>query len=143
MLFIKFIEKINSLRENKILKEEQYLADLKEYQLALTVVLVDMAMVDNDFDYKEHSFILNQITQRFALSKDDVYALINEAESIITQNDDIDSYGRALQKFINAEERETVMILLDKLIMIDSERNPYEIKLRQRYEKLLGVRVEM
>ncbi len=143
MLFIKFIEKINSLRENKILKEEQYLADLKEYQLALTVVLVDMAMVDNDFDYKEHSFILNQITQRFALSKDDVYALINEAESIITQNYDVDSYGKTLRKFINAEEQEAVMMLLDKLIMIDNERNPYEIKLRQRYEKLLGVRVKM
>ncbi len=137
----RFITKILTLKNDKLIETELKKENLKRYQQALAVVLVDIALVDNEFDYAEHAFIFNALAEQFNLTKDQLYKLIEEAESLVNESNDIDSYGTILRDLISSEECESVMHTLDQLAKIDNNRSHYESKLRQRYEKLLGVRV--
>lgn len=136
-----FITKILTIKKEKertnALKEE----NLKKYQQALAVVMVDLALVDSTFSYDEHAFIFDKLTEKFDLNKDQKYALIHEAEELVNTSPDLDSYGLALRELISCDEREAVIRTLDQLSAVDRERSQYETKLRQRYERLLAVRV--
>lgn len=136
-----FITKILSLPKEKKLIKAQKEENLKRYQQAMAVVMVDIALVDNDFSYAEHGFILSKLSDKFGLDKDRRYALIQEAEAIVHESKDIDSYGKVLRDLISCDERESIIHTLDQLSYIDNERSTYETKLRQRYERLLAVRV--
>lgn len=113
----------------------------RELALSITVLLVDIAHVDNEFGYDEQDFIEKTLQDMFIITKDDIYTLIGEAEAILNNNGNLDSYALSLQHHLNASQREEIIHLLDALIKSDGSMDQYEIKLRSRYERLLGVRV--
>lgn len=137
---------IISLLKKLLVKEAPVSEEALERQnkiiSALAVVLVDIALVDNEFGYDEHDFILTYFTREYGLSKTEIYGLIEKAKEVIASEKDIDNYGRVLHDELSIEERESLMAAIDELLHSDSEKDRYEELLRARYEKLLGVRVK-
>lgn len=114
----------------------------REKALSITIMLVDISKVDNSFDYDEHAYITQFLNKLFVVTKDEIYALLAEAEQIVNSNANLDNYATILQSYTNAEEREEFIKIIDSLIAVDGISNQYEVKLRNRYERLLGVKVK-
>ena len=110
-------------------------------ELAFTVLLVDLALVDNEFHDLEHRFIKTRLVDIFKISLDQAYALIEQADRIVAQNNDSDSYARYLAEVLSAESREKLVALLDELMRVDGRIDSFEVGLKQRYQRLLGVTV--
>lgn len=110
-------------------------------QLAHAVLLIDLALVDNDFGDDEHEFIKHRLCNILKVDLDSAYHLIAKAEEVLAEGRSIDALGKQLQKELGAQEREDIVHSLDRLIEVDGSAVSFELKLRERYAQLLGVRV--
>lgn len=111
-------------------------------ELAYAVVLVDLAFVDDDFTIVEHEFIKTRLQGLFSLELDETYDLIREAQDIIRNNDTIAIYTECLKEKLSAEEKEKLIRMLDQMIRFEGKEHGFEQTLRDRYEHMLGVRVD-
>lgn len=140
------LTKVISLLKKRLVKETPLSEEALERQNkiigALAVVLVDIAMVDNEFGYEEHDFIKEYFTNEYGLSKTEIYDLIGKSKEILAAAQDIDHYGKVLSDELSVDDREALMVTIDELLHSDSEKDRFEEMLRARYEKLLGVRVK-
>jgi len=110
-------------------------------ELAYAVLMIDLALVDNDFNKKEHAFVKTTLCELFELSLDQVYELMDEAQQIVTVNHDADDFAYHLKNTLHAETREELVAILDNLLSLDDRQDSFELDLRNRYQMLLGVRV--
>ncbi len=115
--------------------------DHSAIELAYAVLMIDLALVDNNFNKNEHEFVKVTLGKLFNLSLDEVYKLMDDAQQIVTENHDADDFACHLKNSLHAEKREELVGILDNLLAVDGRRNSFEIDLRDRYQMLLGVRV--
>lgn len=108
-------------------------------KLALSVMLVDLARVDEVFSNEEHYFIQERLCEYFSISKDQAYSLIEKASKIVEENIEQEKFAEMLKNNLTPVEREEIITIMRSLIVADSEVNPLEKNLLQRYKNLLGV----
>mgnify|MGYP002713332325 CR=1 FL=1 len=120
-------------------------SDVDEQQnrkgVAIAVLLVDIALVDNEFDPKEHEWVIKLLMSFLSLSRDRAYELLDKATDIVETNRDPEAYAVYLRDTIPATERESIVELLDEIVKADHDKDHFELRLRERYQELLGVKV--
>lgn len=136
------LEKIQSLFTKSPQKRKLNKDKNRELAQCLTLLLIDIASVDNTISYEEHDLIAATLDKQFVVTKDETYSLIAEAKETLQSGSNLDSYATMLTEITTAEERESIISTVDALVKADGISDQYEIKLRNRYERLLGVRVK-
>lgn len=131
---------IEAKRESSAVEAEKEAISSK-VQLAHAVLLLDLALVDNEFGDDEHEFIKHRLCNILKVDLDSAYHLIAKAEELVGEDRNIDAFGKRLQDELGAREREDIVHSLDRLIEVDGSAVSFELKLRERYAQILGVRV--
>lgn len=109
-----------------------------EVRLAATVILVDLASVDNDFDDEEYRSISRFLTRAFQIKSSDIRELILKAKQECQKSQaEINEYANYLKEHLNPDERERLLNQLKRLVLADNVTHPFEQMLVDRYEQLL------
>lgn len=117
-------------------KKRKNTADL---ELALTVLLVDLASCDQAFEPQEYQVISNGLMRIFGTSKSNVQSLVNRAQSTLQNLRGVDRFGAMLRQNLTEEEKRATLEIIDEVIQSDGITDGFEVYLREKFCNLLGL----
>lgn len=136
---------------NQLFSQNKQLADKKEsfqrkqnvnkreLEVALTVLLVDLASCDQNFDPEEYTMIQQGLTRIFGTSKDQVSALVNQANTALSNLRGSSSYLKLLNENLSSDEKKAVLCIIDQVIGADGVEDGFEVYLRTKFKDMLGI----
>jgi len=113
--------------------------DKRELELAVTVLLVDLASCDQNFDPQEYHVIINGLMRIFGTSKDEVSKLINQANLALANLRGVGRFAKLLKDNLDIDTKNTIMEVIEDIIMADGEEDGFETYLRHKFADLLGI----
>jgi uncharacterized tellurite resistance protein B-like protein len=111
----------------------------KDLELAMTVLLVDLAACDQHFDIQEYNIIQNGLRRVFGTSKAEVTALINQANQTLKNLRGSGRFASMLKENLDQTQRAAVMEVIEDVISADGVEDGFEIYLRHKFADLLGI----
>ena len=107
--------------------------------LNLAVLMVEVMRRDGRLDPAERQAILEALEQRFALSREEALALIDQAKDEDDKAYDLHRFTAPIVKHFPATERIGMVRELWQVAMADGHVDPYEEQLIRRIAELIGV----
>ncbi len=114
----------------------------RELELALTVLLVDLASSDQNFDQVEYHVMTAGLNRLFGTGKTEVSALVNQAQTILKNLRGVSKYAEVLKTNLSLEQRKVILEVIDDVIHADGEVDGFETYLRHKFADLIGVSLE-
>lgn len=111
----------------------------RDLELAMTVLLVDLASADQEFDQQEYTVIMNGLIRIFGTSKTEVSSLVNQAKTALSNLRGVGRFADLLKENLSPEEKKHVMDVIDEVINIDGEVCDFEVYLQHKFAGLLGI----
>lgn len=111
----------------------------RDLEVALTVLLVDLAGCDQNFDMQEYNLIQNGLRRVFGTSKTEVTALINQANLTLKNLRGSSRFATLLKDSLDAQQRAVIMEVVEDVIHADGVEDGFETYLRHKFASLLGV----
>ena len=138
-----FAESDNLEKKQKMSRRaEAYSVSQRELEVALTVLLVDLASCDDDFDPREYQMLSNGLRRVFGTAKHEVQALVNQAKLAIANLRGTNKFAALLRDNLDEEKRRAILEVIDDVIMVDGVEDGFETYLRCKYADLLGLPTE-
>ena len=129
------------LAESKALKAKRNIPG-QDLEIALTVLLVDLATCDENFDQNEYQVISKGLSQMFGTSKKEVQALVNQAKLTISNLRGVNHFASLLKESLSEEDKKIVLSLIDEMIDADHQEDGFETYLRAKFVDLIGLKEE-
>jgi len=123
--------------EDIALLEELTALDEIPEEYACAVLLVDLSLIDQQFDTREYEFIHSFLERRFGLNGDMINNLIKGASQSIGNLRGSYTYASHLRKRLSAELRQQLVVTLSKLVVADEKTDGFEQHLLKKLEDLL------
>jgi len=117
-------------------------ADKKQLELAVSVLLVDLASCDQSFDPEEYQVISMGLMRLFGTSKTEVTNLVNQAKVQLANMRGVSRFAATLTESLSKDERREIMEVIDEVIMADGEEDGFETYVRNKLKGLLGLQEE-
>ena len=114
----------------------------RELELALAVLLVDLASVDQNFDMREYNTIAAGLARIFGTNLHEVQSLVNQANLVLKNLRGTSRFAELLRDNLSVEERQDVMKIIDEVISADGIEDGFETYLRHKFSDLLQVKIE-
>ena len=111
----------------------------QELELALTVLLVELASSDQNFEPREYNAIASGLMRVFGTPRTEISALVNRANLTLANLRGTTRFAELLQKNLDKNTREQIMDVINSVIMADGVEEGFEIFLRQKFARLLDV----
>jgi len=111
----------------------------KQLELAVSVLLVDLASCDQSFDPEEYQVICLGLMRLFGTSKTDVTALVNQAKVELANMRGVARFATILKESLTIDERKEIMEVVEEVIMADGVEDGFETYLRNKFKNLLGL----
>ncbi len=118
-------------RSNKVQKQQ--------LELALAVLLVDLASSDENFDAQEYQVIAQGLRRVFGTGKTEVAQLVQRAQQAIALLRGTTSFATLLRDNLPENERVTIMEVIEEVIAADGVEDGFEVYFRHKFSELLGV----
>lgn len=110
-----------------------------ELQIAAAALMVEAAQMDEDFDARERAKILDLVTARFELSREESESLIEAAEARVAEASALQGFTRVVKKAFSHEERVELMEMLWEVVYVDDELHDHEASVMRRVSGLLHI----
>lgn len=110
-----------------------------ELELAMTVLLVDLATCDEKFQPEEYQLIANGLRRLFGTSRHQVQALVNQSNQVLRNLRGTASFANLLRDNLSESERLSVMEVIDEIIEADGHIDGFEIYIRHKLAALLDI----
>ncbi len=110
-----------------------------ELHLAVAVLLVEAARMDERFDDKERAAIARLIETRLELPADDAEALVDAADEIAEEMGELWTFARVVKDRYSQDERVEMIEMLWEVAYADGELHHYEANLLRRIAGLIYV----
>lgn len=114
----------------------------QELELAVAVLLVDLARADQNFDRREYNTICVGLKRLFGTSPQEVTALIHKATLALSGLRGVNKFGDLLRESLKPEERAKIMEIIDEVIKADGTEDGFETYLRAKFADLLAIEPE-
>ncbi len=111
----------------------------QQLELALAVLLVELASSDEGFAQKEYQVIIRALHQVFGVARDRAKRHINEAVTILKNLRSTSEYALRLREHLTANELTLVARCIDDVMDADGVQDGFEIYYRRRFRELLGI----
>jgi len=134
---------VNAFKDEEPNKAKKRKVSVADLELAFTVLLVDIASCDQNFEPNEYLIIGAGLRRLFGTSKDKVQSLVNQANTIMKNLRGTSRYAAFLRDNLDIQEKKAVMEVVDELIMSDGAEEGFERYLRTKLADLLGVNNEL
>ena len=112
----------------------------RDLEIALAVLLVDIASADQHFDPAEYNVITNGLRRLFGTSKDQVKALVNQAQVQLSGLRGTNRFADLLRENLSVDEKAAVLDVIEEVIGADGREDGFETYLRQRLVETLGIK---
>ena len=110
---------------------------VQELEFALTVLLVELASSDENFDQEEYHTITMSLQRVFDTDRAKAKEYINRASVSLSQVRGTTSYARLLSENLSLDERTMITDIIDELISADGQQDPFEIYHKNRIRHIL------
>lgn len=110
-----------------------------ELELALVVILVDLASCDQNFDSEEFQVISRGMRRVFGTQKTDILELIQRAQGVISNLRGTASFAQLLRDNTSSTQKELIAQLIEEVIAADGVEDGFETYLRAKYYEILGI----
>lgn len=131
---------LNSFFKKKVDSKEKNISDLDENAFTITCVLVEAALVDENFGSEEKKIITKIIKKHFNIDNvKDIQKIIDRAIKTIEESSDLITYTKKIKQNWSIEERIEVIEMLWKVCLVDGILEPYEDMLIRRVSGLIYV----
>ncbi len=110
-----------------------------EKQLAAAALLVEAALMDEDFDDRERRTIERLVVARFGLDEDECGRLIAAAEAAVAESNQLHRFTRAVKDQFAPDERVELIEMLWEVAYADGVLHDYEASLLRRVGGLIYV----
>ncbi len=110
-----------------------------ELQIAAAALLVEAAQMDDTFDARERGKVLELVTRRFDLSREESLSLLVAAEEQVARSSQLHGFTRVVNKAFDQAERVELLEMLWEVTYADGELHDYEANLMRRLTGLLHV----
>ncbi len=110
-----------------------------ELHLAVAVMLVEAARMDERFDDGERTAIARLIETRLELPADDAEALVDAADEVAKDMGELWSFARVVKDRYSHDERVEMIEMLWEVSYADGELHHYEANLLRRIAGLIYV----
>ena len=114
-------------------------SDADELQVATAALLVEAALMDDQFDAKERTAILQLLMTRFELSEAATEALLETARARVDKASQLFGFTRVVNDRFTLEERIELMEMLWQVAYADGRLDDYEANLMRRISGLIHV----
>lgn len=131
----------NSLKARGIELQKKQKAKIskRDLELALAVLLVELASCDQSFDPHEYQIISNGLMRVFGTTKSEVKALVNQANLVLSNLRGTSKFGTLLKDNLGDAERQAIMEVINEVIVADGIEDGFETYLKHKFSDLLGV----
>jgi uncharacterized tellurite resistance protein B-like protein len=110
-----------------------------ELHIAAAALLVEAARMDDEFDAGERDKVLELVTDRFELSREESLSLLAAAENRVAQSSQLHGFTRIVNKAFDQTERIELLEMLWEVVYADGVLHDYEASLMRRLTGLLHV----
>ncbi len=110
-----------------------------ELQIAAAALMVEAAQLDGDFSAAERASILDLVTERFGLSREESRSLVEAAEERVANATQLHGFTRVIKRAFSHEERVELLEMLWEVVYADDELHDLEASLMRRVTGLLQV----
>ncbi len=111
----------------------------RSLELAMAVLLVDLAGCDENFEQREYQVIVSGLQRMFGTSRSEVSALVNQATLELANLRGPSRFAELLKENLNLQERQRIMQIVEEIIMADAKEDSFEIYLRNKLANLLDL----
>ena len=112
---------------------------IDQKQLAAAALLVEAAVMDEEFDERERETIKSLAAGRFGLSAAECERLIAEAEGAVAESHQLYQFTRVVNDSFAPEERVELVEMLWEVVYADGKLHDFEANLLRRLSGLLYV----
>jgi len=131
---------LNSFFKKKVANKEKNTSELDENVFTITCVLVEAALVDENFGSEEKKIITKIIKKHFKInSVKDIQKIIDRAIKTIEESSDLITFTKKIKQNWSIEKRIEVIEMLWKVCLVDGILEPYEDMLIRRVSGLIYV----
>ncbi len=121
-------------------KELKKITDVDDNIFTLACVLVEAALVDNEFGIEEKNIIIKILKSRYNLNKtNEINNTLDKAIKISKESSDLITYTRKIKQNWSLEKRIEIIEMLWKVCLVDGVLEPYEDMLIRRVSGLIYV----
>ena len=121
-------------------KELKKITDVDDNLFTLACVLVEAALVDNEFGIEEKNIIIKILKSRYNLNKtNEINNTLDKAIKISKESSDLITYTRKIKQNWSLEKRIEIIEMLWKVCLVDGVIEPYEDMLIRRVSGLIYV----
>lgn len=111
----------------------------KDLELALTILLVELATADQNFDTPEYSMIVTGLKRIFGTDRTAVTGLVNQANLILGNLRGSSKFAELLRENLSIPQRECIIEIVHEIIEADGKIDGYELYIQNRIADLLGI----
>ena len=134
---------LKELREmlNKTLVKSEEGTDDRDHalRLATATLLVEVVRADYEEDLAEGQAVFGLLKEFFDLSEDETSLLVQEAEQEADHSVSLQTFTRALHEQLSVDEKHSVIEMLWRVALADSELDKHEDHLVRKVAGLLYV----
>ncbi len=110
-----------------------------ELQIAAAALMVEAAQLDGDFAAAERAKILDLVTERFGLSREEGRSLVEAAAERVADATQLHGFTRVIKRAFSHEERVELLEMLWDVVYADDDLHDLEASLMRRVTGLLQV----
>lgn len=110
-----------------------------ELHLAVAVMLVEAARMDESFDEEERAAIAHLIETRLDMSAEDATSLLDAADEVAENMGELWTFARVVKDRYSHEQRIEMIEMLWEVVYADGELHHYEANLLRRIAGLIYV----
>lgn len=133
-IFSKFFQGKESERASGPISRE------REIQIATCIIMIEMAMSDNEFSEDERQLIVNTLQDKFRISAQDTNEIMRIASEYLGNSIDTWSYTHILDRNLSEPEKMQIIESIWRIIYSDGKLSGHEDSLVHKLFYLLGLR---
>ena len=129
-----------SFFKNKIKNESKKPYPVDDSLFTIACVLVEAALVDNNFGNEEKNIIIKLLQKQYKIKKiEDINHILDKAIEACKEASDLITYTKKIKQNWPIEKRTEVIEMLWKVCLVDGVLEPYEDMLIRRVSGLIYV----
>lgn len=107
--------------------------------VATCALLVEIARIDGTFTQEEMETVISILKEKYGLSRENVDALIEEAENQLEESVDLWQFARLINENYSNEEKMEIIETLWRIVYVDGKMDQYEHYLMSKLKNLLRI----
>ena len=129
-----------SFFKNNINDEKKKSSPIDDDSFIIACVLVEAALVDNNFGNDEKNIIIKLLKKQYKIKKiEDINHILDNAIEACKESSDLITYTKKIKQNWPIEKRIEVIEMLWKVCLVDGVLEPYEDMLIRRVSGLIYV----